>query len=180
MTKSTRRILGALLFGIVGAACGPSLQVRTDFDRAADFNQYRTFSIGEARQIPSDTGATQNTLVKDRIDNALRSQLAAEGLTPAAGGQAADLVVRYVAGARTKQELESVGWGGPYGGYPYYGDDIWVREYPEGTLVVDLVDAHTSKLVWRASIVAEGEGFTKADFINKAIAKAFEKYPPRA
>ncbi len=177
MTKNTK---GILLFAVVGAGCGPSLQVRTDFDRAVDFSQYRTFRMGEGRRIPNGTVATQNTLVKDRIDSALTSRLAAEGLAPAVGGQTADLVVRYVAGARTKQELESVGWGGPYWGPPYYGDDIWVREYPQGTLVVDLVDAHTGKLVWRASIVAEGEGFTKAEFIDKAVAKAFEKYPPRA
>jgi hypothetical protein len=179
MRQTTSSMLGILAFAIMGSACGPSLQVRTDFDRAVDFNQYRTFRLGESKQIPNGAAVMQNTLVKDRIDQALMARLVTEGLTPSTQGQPADLLVRYVAGARTKQELESVGWSGPYWGGPYYGDDLWVREYPEGTLVVDLVDARTSKLVWRAAIVAEGEGFTKAEFINKAIGKAFEKYPPR-
>jgi hypothetical protein len=176
MKIGTGVLVGGLLLGL---ACGPMLQVRTDFDRAADFQRFRTFTIGEGRQVGKTATGMPNTLVKDRIDSALRSQLGAEGLVPASVAETPDLTVRYIAGARTKQELEGVGWGGPYWGSPYYTDDVWLREYPEGTLVVDLVDTRTGKLVWRASIVAEGEGFAKESFINKAVAKAFEKFPPR-
>src|SRR5688572_10887842 len=116
-----------LLLVVVAAGCSPTLQVRTDFDRATDFGRYQTFAMGETKQIGRAATGTPNTLVKDRIDNALKAHLAAEGLTPVQGGEGPDLVVRYVAGARTRQELESAGWGHPYwtGGY---ADDAWLRE----------------------------------------------------
>lgn len=179
-TRLVARLMWGVVMGGLLAACGPSLTVRTDYDRALDFSRYRTFRMGETRQIMNGNGngkAPVNTLVKDRIDNALQAQLAAEGLAPA--GEDADLEVRYVAGARTRQELESSGFVYPYWG-GMYTDDFWIREYPEGTLVIDLVDATTNKLVWRAYVQAEGEGFRSAEFIQKAVARAFEKYPPRA
>ena len=64
---------------------------------------------------------------------------------------------------------------GLWGAYP---QDFWVSEYPEGTLVIDLVDARSQKLVWRAYCVAEGTGMSDAAFIQKAVSKAFERFPP--
>ena len=47
---------------------------------------------------------------------------------------------------------------GPFwtGGWwdPTY-NDWWARTYNEGTLIIDLVDAHTKRLVWRAYAQAE-------------------------
>src|SRR5262245_53379177 len=166
----------APLVGLLAVACAPSLTVRADFDRAASFDRYRTFRLDEGRVL--DRGNTPpNTIVKDRIESALRSQLAAEGLVPA--GHLPDLVVKYVAGARTVQELQTVGNAGNYWGGPGMGD-VWVEQVPEGTLVIDLIDAHTGRLVWRAHCHAEGEGLSRPETIQKAVAKAFEKYPPRA
>lgn len=172
---TTKRIWGLWIAGLLVGACGPSLQVRTDFDRSVNFATYRTFRLEEGK-LMGPNAVAQSTLVKDRIDQALRSQLANEGMAQA--GSDADLMVRYVAGARTVQELESAGYPmGPYGAT--YGD-VWVQEVPEGMLVIDLLEARTDRLVWRAYVRAQGEGFGKPDFVKKAIAKAFEKYPPRA
>jgi hypothetical protein len=171
------------LVGVVGllvSACGPTLQVKTDYDRQATFSQYRSFRIDEGQFIEKGV-PTQNTIVKDRIQAALHNQLSAQGLTPA--GEAADLAVRYAAGARTVKELESVGYGYPMAVGPYWGPypgDFWVNEYPEGTLVVDLIDTRSNKLVWRAYVKSEGSGMSDQKFINKAVAKAFENFPPRA
>ena len=128
--------------GLLVSACGPTLQVRTDYDRQATFAQYQTFRIDEGQFLEKGV-PSQNTIVKDRIHASLHNQLSAEGMTPA--GERADLAVRYVAGARTVKELESVGYGYPMAVGPYWGPypgDFWVNEYPEGTLVVDLIDTH--------------------------------------
>ena len=51
--------------------CGPTLQVKTDFDHGATFGQYRSFQMGEGKVI--EQGAlTENTIVKDRVDVAVR------------------------------------------------------------------------------------------------------------
>jgi hypothetical protein len=179
-----RRAWGALralvVASVAAASCGPSLYVKTDYDRAVSFSQFRTFRMGQGQLIQQGE-MSPNPLVKDRIDNNVQAQLMARGLVPA--GQDADLIVRYVAGARTVQELEAVDYPiGPVGPYwgPAYPADFWVQSYPQGTLVIDLYDARTNKVVWRAYCRAEGEGISDPAFIQKTVARAFESFPPRA
>ena len=69
------RAVSALLFGFAAlVGCGPTLQVKTDFDHKAAFGQYRSFQMGEGKVI--ETGAlTENTIVKDRVDVAVQNGL---------------------------------------------------------------------------------------------------------
>jgi hypothetical protein len=54
----TARTLSALLFGAaVLIGCGPTLQVKTDFDHAVQFARYRTFQMGEGRVIEKGTAS---------------------------------------------------------------------------------------------------------------------------
>jgi hypothetical protein len=162
---------------LLAAGCGPTLQVKTDYDHRADFGKYRTFTMQQGKVISElGYGEERNTLVTQRIDQALRDQLRAKGLQPTADQP--DLVVSYVAGARTRRELEGMGYTGLGWWGPAY-DDFWVREYPEGTLVIDFRDARTDQLVWRAYVRAEGEGINDAKFIQKSVARALQSYPPR-
>ena len=121
-----------------------------------------------------------------RIASSQRSSRSSppKGLQPADHAHA-DLIATYTAGARTKQELQSTwdgGYWGPgfddwYWGGAGYGD-VWIEEYREGTLVIDLIDASTKKLVWRGIAKAENKNFRSADYIDKAVDKTMEKYPP--
>jgi hypothetical protein len=116
--------------------------------------------------------------VRDRIDAALASGLRAKGFV--ASNDNPDLIVTYVAGARTRQELEHIDWGYPWGPFwvgPGYSD-FWITEHEQGTLVIDFVDAVTKKLVWRALVVAVDQPFSEPRFIDGAVGKALAKYPP--
>jgi hypothetical protein len=58
------------------------------------------------------------------------------------------------------------GWGYPYyWGYPAYAEK---EHYKEGTVIIDLIDAHTRKIVWR------GYGVTE----YKNAKRAFKDIPP--
>jgi hypothetical protein len=174
----TGRTISALLFGLaVLLGCTPTLQVKTDFDHAAAFNQYRSFQMGEGRVIERGT-ASDNTIVKDRVDAAIRSGLATRGLVQ--GTDHPDLIARFAVGARTVRELEGVGYPVSVGVWGAYPEDFWVTEHPEGTLVIDLVDARSQKLVWRAYLTAQGSGMADPAFIQKAVNKALEHFPPAA
>jgi hypothetical protein len=172
------RAVSALLFGfamLVG--CGPTLQVKTDFDHAATFGQYRSFQMGEGKVIEKGT-ATENTIVKDRVDVAVKNGLATRGLVQAPDH--ADLIARYAVGVRSVKELEGVGYPVAIGLWGAYPNDYWIVDRPEGTLVIDLVDARSQKLVWRAYCVADGSGMSDPVFIQKTVSQAFEHYPPVA
>src|SRR5256885_6897966 len=130
------RTLSALLFGFavfMFMGCGPTLQVKTDYDHQAAFTRYRSFQMGEGKVIENGT-ATENTIVKDRIDAAVESGLATRGLVQT--GDHADLVARFAVGARTVKELASVGYPVGVGMWGAYPPDFWVSEHPEGTLVI--------------------------------------------
>jgi hypothetical protein len=63
-------------------------------------------------------------------------------------------------------------WGGGYG-------TANVETYVEGTLVVDLYDANTKKMVWRgvATATASEKPTKNAAKMTKAVDKMFEKLP---
>jgi hypothetical protein len=163
----------ALLLTCLVAACS-SVQVKTDYDRAADFTRYRTYAMGEGKLVRPGLEETTNDLVTARINRAVQYQLQQKGLRPER--EDPDLIVRFVAGARTVQELDTVydGWGMG----PFYGD-VWLREYDEGTMVIDLIDRSTGQVVWTAIGRAVDQDFRKPEFIDKTVAKAFEKFPPQ-
>jgi hypothetical protein len=165
------------------AACGGA-NVATDYDHRTNFNRYRTYALQRGRVVDEDAPHTPDTLVEDRIATAIKQELATKGLVPAPAGQA-DLIATYNASAKTKVQLESAWDGGYWGvgldGWAWDGpgyDNIWLDEYREGTLVIDLIDAQTKKLVWRAVAKADDKNFRTAKFIDKAVDNAMDKYPP--
>lgn len=175
----------ALLSVLILAAAGCStVQAKTDFDRSANFSRYRTFKVLQGRMLSSENGAPPNTMVGDRIHDGITTELAARGLTPT--DENPDLWVGYVAGARTREELQTVGpypTMGPYMGPGWWGPaTAWTTEYQHGTLVIDLIDAETKKMVWRAIVEADRNQLSdlgEPKLINKATAKAFKNFPPK-
>src|SRR6187402_2007726 len=120
------RIVTMVLFGLaIFLGCGPTLQVKTDFDHSATFQQYRSFQMGEGKVIEKGT-PTDNTIVKDRVDAAVRTGLLTRGLqqTPAN----ADLIARFAVGARTVKELEGIGYPVGVGMWGAYPQDFWITE----------------------------------------------------
>ena len=58
-----------------------------------------------------------------------------------------------------------------------------VREYEVGTLIIDLVDNKTDKLVWRGSVAdtirEKNTPQERVDAINNAISQVMLAYPPQ-
>ena len=176
--------VGKLVVALLGTALAFSacatVQVKTDHDPAVDFSRYHSFQVEGGRVMRGALGDTGNTLVADRISRALVQTLAAHGLTPAHGD--ADLAVRFIAGVQMLQEIQRVptpGYGANYSwpAYPAYGD-IWVNDFERETLIIDLVDRASNRVVWHAVAVADNQNFSNPDLVAKAVAKALASYPP--
>ena len=178
------------------SACSVRYDVRTDFDPEADFARFHSYAF--APRPKQDTpDILDNSLVRKRLEGMFRAHLAAHGLAPAAP-DAADLVVRYWVTSEQKTEVSAVPaspfmYGpAPYGyGYPgpYWGgrwgsmyDDVIVRDYTEGTLVLDLVDRAKDELVWRAYVIGtlHRDRETVYQLVDEALARAFRELPPTA
>lgn len=158
------------LLAVLGAF---AQKVEMEFDRNADFARYRTFAIRDPR-LNSRNPSLNSELVRKRLNDDIQKYLTAKGLSVVASGPS-DLNVRYTLGAARRVETEAypAGW---YG----LGTRIVRVPYAEGTLVIDLRDASTRSLVWRA--IASDEKRDPAKLQGKLddmVRKSIEKYPPK-
>ena len=152
-------------------------QVKTDYDRNADFNQYKTFSWENVH--------TENPLWVDRIKSAVNSALAAKGWTLVDSGGSVSIMAMEM--NQTHQTLNTYydGFGGGWGwrgwGGGGFGDATTTTStYRVGTLVVDLFDSKTKTLIWRgsASDTLSDKSDKNIKRLDKTADKLFEHFPP--
>jgi hypothetical protein len=135
----TRHLLiaGAALF----TACAP-LFVHSYVERGANLTQYRTYDWGTPERLATGDARLDNNAIFDAATRrAVDNALAGKGFEPTTAG--ADLVVHYH--ISIKQQLDVGMADASY--LPC--DECTPTIYDVGTLVIDLVDARTNRLVWR-------------------------------
>jgi len=149
--------------------------VKTDYDHNANFGRYKTYSWEKVQ--------TKDPLLVDRIKSAVNGALAAKGWTEVPSG--GDAEVFAIETTQNQQTLDTFynGFGGGrrWGGFGGFGDATTaVETYRVGTLVVDLFDAKTQKLIWRSSssdtLSDKADKNTKN--LDKGVNKMFQHFPP--
>jgi len=161
------------------AATASLAEVKTDYDRTADFSRYKTYSWGKVH--------THNPLWADRVKAAVASALAAKGWTEMeSGGNVSIMAMEMTEDHRTLNTYyDNFGrgwgwrrWGGVGDGF---GTSTTTEEtYKVGTLVVDLFDTNTKKLIWRGS-ASDTLSKTSAKNIkrlNSDVQRMFDHFPP--
>jgi hypothetical protein len=128
-----------------------------------------------------------NDLVLGRVHRAVNEQLEARGLSAAANEAEANLLVTYHIGEEEKLDVNT--FHSSFGYYPCwrcwgpgYDSDMWVSQYTQGKLIVDLVDAKTRQLVWRGIASRRVPQFDSPQerdkYIRESVAAIFKKFPP--
>jgi len=154
-------------------------QVKTDYDHSADFSQYKTYSWEKVQ--------TPDPLWVGRTKDAVNAALAAKGWTQVdSGGQVAIVAVEMTKNQQTLNTFYD-GFGGGWGwrrfGGGGFGEATTTTDtYKVGTLVVDLFDATSKKLVWRgsASDTLSDKSEKNIKNLNKSVQKMFDHFPPGA
>lgn len=167
-----QRAFGALVVTLLLAHGARAQKITMEFDQSIDFSKYKTFAIRQG-ELNSTNPALNSPLVKKQIEDDIRRDLGARGLTEVSGPS--DLNIRYHFGAARKTEVETypAGW---YG----FGTRVVRVPYSEGTLVIDLRDPSTRSLVWRAIASEEKSDAAKIEGkLDDMVKKSFEKYPPK-
>jgi hypothetical protein len=172
---------------IAGCASGPD--IRSDFDRTADFSTYETF--GFASELGTDR-AGYTSLITEHFKRAIRRELETRGYEYTETNP--DLLANFYVSVREQTDIRSTpsttaGAGyygyryGMYTGWPAYTTDVRTVHYKAGTANIDLVDAKRKQLVWEG--VAEGRVRDEAlespgPAIDAVVAELFARYPARA
>jgi hypothetical protein len=160
----------AVLVAIAGCS---SITVSTNFDSDADFNGFESYTW--MKETETGEGYDYSGLLDERIKGAIDEQLVAKGLRKAATNP--DLYVVYHAGKKERLEVEDWGYGGWWG---VGGGEAY--SYEQGTLIVDLIDTATKKLVWRGTaqkaLSDSPSAGEREAAIDEAVQKMFKKFPP--
>lgn len=174
LQKTVLALLGSILF-LAGASSAQ--QVKTDYDRGADFSRYKTYSWEQVK--------TKDALYVDRIKNAVNAALQAKGWTEVASG--GDVSVVAMGMAHDQQTLntfyEGLGGGWGWRGFGDFGNaTTTTNTYKVGTLVIDLFDTNSKKLLWRgtASDTISDNSDKNIKKLDKGVQKMFRHFPPEA
>ena len=156
-------VLGLVLGLLIGSAAAQTVQ--SDFDRAFQFSNLKTFSFAVQRRGATDPLAA-DSLNDGRIRTGLESQLIANGFRSET--EKADFVIAYYVTTKNKLSVQDYGYGPPRW---FGGRNIRVDQYSEGTLMVDFIDTRTNQVIWRG----RASGTLEMKGVDKKISKSAEK-----
>jgi hypothetical protein len=177
--KMQKVMLALVGMTLVFAGMASAQQVKTDYDRSANFALYKTYSWEHVE--------TKDPLNVDRIKHAVNTVLAARGWTMVDSG--ADVAVVAMEITRDQQTLNTFydglggGWGWRRFGGGGFGEATTTTDtYTVGTVVVDLFDTKTKQLIWRgsASDTLSNNSDKNIKNLNESVDKMFKHFPPGA
>lgn len=188
LTKIFRATIrsGATLAVGVAVAIGLPLsasaqQVRANWSKDAPFAQYKTYEW-----VPSE--ATNHPFYRQYVGEYVNYALTKKkGLQQVTAAQNPDLYVTYHFTTRDVMDWNTYGYGfGPgWGGWGWGGMSYYqTRPTPRviGFLTIDLIDAHTRKIVWRGEAMQDDvtkSGNAEEKQIAHSVYKMIDRYPPK-
>ncbi|WP_297868712.1 DUF4136 domain-containing protein [uncultured Flavobacterium sp.] len=169
----TLKFLSVFFLVIILASCS-SVRVNADYDKKANFTNYKTFAY-----LKSGIDKVEiSDLDKKRILNSIEEVMISKGFTKS---ENPDILISIFTKERERVDVYQnygFGWGwNPYWGMGYTN----VMTSPEGTLFIDIIDAKTKELVWQG----EGSGYLTKDTekkdarIKEFVTRILEQYPPK-
>ena len=176
--KKIMKLLPIVLVAIALTSCS-SVKVAADYDKAVDFNNYKTFAFFKSGIDKAEI----SDLDKRRILRAIESELMAKGFTKS---ENPDVLVSIFTKSNQRVDVYNNswgagawGWGGPRWGWGWNSQPN-ISTSTQGVLFVDLIDANKKELVWQG----QGTGYLsknvekKEERIKEFVSKIMEKYPP--
>lgn len=132
---------------VLGGACALSMTVSSHVDRNADFSTYQTYQWEPADALPiGDPRLENDPFFRDAFEGAVERQLGRRGLHLVAAG-ASDLSIHVHASVTERLDAAGIDHSRGYCTTPDCASVV--TTYEAGTLMLDVVDARTNKLVWR-------------------------------
>lgn len=173
--KTIFKLLPMVLILLVSTSCS-SVKVASDYDKNANFNQYKTFAFYKTGIDKAEI----SDLDKRRILRAIENEMLSKGFTKS---ENPDLLVSIFTKSRERVNVNNnFGYGYGWGWSPWYWGPNYttVSTSTEGVLYIDLIDNSKKELVWQGM----GTGYLsqkidkKEERIKEFVFKIMEKYPP--
>jgi len=185
--KHSKSLLGLVALAIILlAGCSPKITVSFDYDKEADFANYKTYSyFGWAK----NSDKILNRFDQERIEDAVAVELAARGLTFVEEGGDLTVSLFIVFNQKTGVNAYTNHYGGsPYGyrygpgwgwGYGYSSTTYQEYDYLVGTLVIDVFDHQAKQLIWQGvgSKTVDEDPNSREENVQRAVKAIMANYP---
>lgn len=183
--------IGLLFLTFTGCS---TMRVTSDYDPAASLTTLRTYDWIPGPVAKTGDPRIDDNLLDKRVHEAVDSWFVQNGYCKKTT-ESADFWVGYHVTLDKKTKISdlndyysySPGWGSHYGyrylPYSTFGSPTRsVYQYDQGTLILDIVDPNTRKLLWRGSATDEvnlsSSPEKKREKIFEAVNKILEQFPP--
>lgn len=160
-----KKILIPLLAVVLSACASKGFKPDYEYDTSYNYTQVRTYAFVDREHLRSISPMVSD-MTRSRVEQAIDTSMSTYGFQKVDPAQA-DVLLSYYVAAQEKQKITTTPsmntgyyrchrcYG--YGGYGYGGgmsNDVHVRNYTEGTFVIDIIDRKTDTGVWRSMIKA--------------------------
>lgn len=193
MSKTLFVVILAMAIG----ACAPAPKIGYDYDRGANFGAYHTYDWLSGEQEKTGDRRADNSAVDMRIRIAVGSQLRLKGYQKLSEGKP-DFYVAYHIGLKDlsptiSSQYYSDGMAGR--AFSYSADTRAMSgekqkptiseapSYLTGSLLIDIIDAASNKLVWRGTAAGEVDpGLTSQERDERTrtlVHKMLSHFPPQ-
>jgi hypothetical protein len=168
-----KRAVPILVTGILGMCALLFADVKVDYSHHVNFAQYKTYSWIKVQ--------ASSQLWQDRIKTDVDAALQAKGWREVPNGGDARLTAF---GSTQNQKTLQTFYDNLGGGWFWGGMDgmstTTVENTPVGTLVLDIFDAQSKKLIWRgvATDTLSGDAEKNAKKLHNAVDDMFKHFPP--
>jgi hypothetical protein len=144
-----------LLALMLVSACSTttSLTATTDFDSDFDFSKVKKIAIQPVERMNAAAIRISDMDI-NRLNRMFTDELAGKGFQVVTDNAEADMYLRWHLVTQEKTDIRS------YNSASYYNcwrcgpsvSDVSVRQYTEGTLIVDMIDPDKAQSVWRSIV----------------------------
>jgi hypothetical protein len=183
--KGGRAAALAALAGALFACAG--VDVSEDYEPGTDFSGYRSFDWFPGGRAASGDPEVDSPFLDRRVRDALVRELGSRGFIKVED-RTPDFFVNYHISVRQKLSSSGIGIGygvgswGSHGGVGVGVSTPSVRTYDEGTLVIDVLDAESKRLVWRGTGSQAVKSSPKPEettaAVDRAVAAIVAQFPP--
>jgi hypothetical protein len=190
-----RTLLTALFFSLAACSSAPP-EPQVDFNQQYDFKKIKTIAFYHNTGTASGGAAAAvwlNDMVHNRVDEGLKYALKVKGFDVIEDENAADVLIAWHLAAEEKTDVRtyntgmSSGYGygshGRRGGYSCWdcgGTEVRVKQYTQGTLIIDIIDPQLKQSVWRSVVQSKlkGEASQDQQEYNTAALRIMAGFPP--
>jgi hypothetical protein len=183
MQRRLMTLMMAAATALAVAGCATTMGASSHVDSSFDFARLRTFDWGAPDAFPvGDPRLDKNPIFLDHLHGAVEKQLAARGYERPVTGRP-QLLIHFHANIDRRLNVNAAD-----AKYGYCLDDVCragARDYEAGTLIVDVIDVRTNRLVWRGWAQDSVEGVLEdrdrlVRMVDAGVARMFADFPAGA